>query len=103
MDSFQTPASVERDLMVAAKLKKIQELDDSYPDPNKRFSYGTAGFRDKADLLERAFFRVGLVVAIRAKQVGTCGVMITASHNSWEDNGVKIIEPDGSMLVSRWE
>jgi phosphomannomutase len=29
--------------------------------------------------------------------------MITASHNTWEDNGVKIIEPDGSMLVPRWE
>ena len=21
----------------------------------------------------------------------------------WEDNGVKIVEPDGSMLVHRWE
>lgn len=29
--------------------------------------------------------------------------MITASHNMWEDNGVKIIEPDGSMLIQRWE
>jgi phosphoacetylglucosamine mutase len=46
---------------------------------------------------------VGLVVAIRAKQVGTCGVMITASHNMHDDNGVKIIEPDGSMLIQRWE
>ena len=53
--------------MVAAKLKVIQDFDRSYPHPNKIFSYGTAGFRDKADLLERAFFRVGLVVAIRAK------------------------------------
>lgn len=29
--------------------------------------------------------------------------MITASHNMHDDNGVKIIEPDGSMLVQRWE
>ncbi len=29
--------------------------------------------------------------------------MITASHNPHEDNGVKIIEPDGSMLIQRWE
>jgi phosphoacetylglucosamine mutase len=29
--------------------------------------------------------------------------MITASHNTFDDNGVKIIEPDGSMLVQRWE
>jgi phosphomannomutase len=44
-----------------------------------------------------------LATAIRAKQVGTCGVMITASHNLYEDNGVKIIEPNGGMLVQRWE
>ena len=31
------------------------------------------------------------------------GVMITASHNHHADNGVKIIEPDGSMLVQDWE
>jgi phosphoacetylglucosamine mutase len=29
--------------------------------------------------------------------------MVTASHNPYEDNGVKIVEPDGSMLVQRWE
>jgi len=52
---------------VTAKLKTIKNFDDSYPDPAKKFSYGTAGFRDKADVLERAFYRVGLVVAIRAK------------------------------------
>jgi phosphomannomutase len=29
--------------------------------------------------------------------------MITASHNQKEDNGVKIIEADGSMLDQTWE
>jgi phosphoacetylglucosamine mutase len=53
--------------------------------------------------MERAAFRVGLVVARRAKIVGNMGVMVTASHNHHEDNGVKIIEPDGSMLVQDWE
>ena len=84
-------------------LEIIKELEKGFSDPGKTLGYGTAGFRDKASVLERAFFRVGLVVAIRAKQVGTCGVMITASHNGHEDNGVKIIEPDGSMLIQRWE
>lgn len=47
---------------------------------------------------------MGLVVGMRAKQVAsTMGVMVTASHNHHEDNGVKIIEPDGSMLVPDWE
>ena len=29
--------------------------------------------------------------------------MITASHNHYEDNGIKIVEPDGSMLKADWE
>jgi phosphoacetylglucosamine mutase len=31
------------------------------------------------------------------------GVMITASHNAKEDNGVKIVDPDGGMLTQAWE
>ena len=54
-------------------------------------------------MLTRASFRVGLVVGMRARGVGKCGVMVTASHNQHEDNGVKIVEPDGSMLVLDWE
>jgi phosphoacetylglucosamine mutase len=29
--------------------------------------------------------------------------MVTASHNGPEDNGVKMVEPDGSMLEASWE
>lgn len=67
MQHSENAKSETRDDLVAAKLKEIKNFDDSYPDPAKKFSYGTAGFRDKADVLERAFYRVGLVVAIRAK------------------------------------
>ena len=31
------------------------------------------------------------------------GVMITASHNGIEDNGVKMIDADGGMLAREWE
>ena len=79
------------------------EQDAKYPDPERHLSYGTAGFRAKADLLERAAFRIGLFVSIRAKFAGNMGVMVTASHNHHEDNGVKIIESNGSMLVQEWE
>ena len=80
--------------------EKIKQADSKYSDPGKTLKYGTAGFRDKADKLERCFFRVGLAVAMMAKQRGkTCGVMITASHNAAPDNGVKIIEPNGGMLM----
>ena len=40
---------------------------------------------------------------MRAKSLGTCGIMITASHNHHEDNGVKIFEPDGKLLSAEWE
>lgn len=63
-------------------IARICEADKQYPDPGKRLGYGTAGYRAKASLLNRCFFRVGLVVAMRARSVGgRCGVMVTASHN----------------------
>jgi hypothetical protein len=57
----------QTDLVRKDTLDLIKQLDASFKDPKKRLGYGTAGFRDKADVLERAFFRVGLVVAIRSK------------------------------------
>lgn len=47
----------------------------------KNFKYGTAGFRTLGSQLERVCFRVGILVALRAKLTQRVGVMITASHN----------------------
>ncbi len=52
------------------------------PEPQKKFGYGTVGFRDKAELLDVVMFRVGVLVALRARHTGKIvGVMVTASHN----------------------
>lgn len=29
--------------------------------------------------------------------------MVTASHNPEEDNGIKLVDPDGEMLEQSWE
>ncbi|XP_028653703.1 phosphoacetylglucosamine mutase [Erpetoichthys calabaricus] len=66
--------------------------------------YGTAGFRTKAEELDHVMFRMGQLAALRSKKTkSTIGVMVTASHNPEEDNGVKLVDPLGEMLASAWE
>ena len=74
------------------------------PAPPRRFGYGTAGFRAKAETLDVVMYRVGALAAMRAAHTGkVVGVMVTASHNEGCDNGSKIVDPDGGMLASDWE
>lgn len=56
-------------------------------------------------MIEPLFFNVGLVAALRSFVSGgkIVGVMITASHNPIQDNGVKLIAPNGEMLDNDWE
>lgn len=69
-----------------------------------KFSYGTAGFRADALILESTVFRAGILAALRSiKTRSMIGMMITASHNKISDNGVKIADPSGGMLTQQWE
>ncbi|XP_060207545.1 phosphoacetylglucosamine mutase [Lycium barbarum] len=74
------------------------------PPKGVKLSYGTAGFRADASLLEATVFRVGILAALRSLKTGSViGLMITASHNQVSDNGVKVADPSGGMLTQDWE
>ena len=78
--------------------------------PARKLAYGTSGFRENADLMSPVVNRVGYVTVLRCLQnemlLGrplACGIMITASHNPVQDNGVKIVDWNGAMLPVEWE
>ncbi|KAJ9570777.1 Phosphoglucomutase/phosphomannomutase, C-terminal domain [Nakaseomyces glabratus] len=72
---------------------------------DQHYTYGTAGFRADARILDSVMFTTGVIAALRSIscQCAPVGAMITASHNPPRDNGVKIVESDGSMLLQDWE
>ena len=72
-------------------------------DKGFKLAYGTAGFRTKEHLLDRVCFRTGIIASLIALKSKRSGIMITASHNPVEDNGVKIINFNGSVLNKYWE
>eukprot|EP01025_Chloroclados_australasicus_P030337 TRINITY_DN3044_c0_g1_i1.p1 TRINITY_DN3044_c0_g1~~TRINITY_DN3044_c0_g1_i1.p1 ORF type:complete len:574 (-),score=75.60 TRINITY_DN3044_c0_g1_i1:340-1977(-) len=86
--------------------EKVISGSRKYPKPeNVDFKYGTAGFRGEASSLPSVLYRCGILAALRSTDCsgsGT-GIMVTASHNPEQDNGVKLVEPTGEMLSPKWE
>ncbi|GJX58357.1 phosphoacetylglucosamine mutase [Tanacetum coccineum] len=88
------------------QLSTLLQSASNFPPPKViKVSYGTAGFRADASILKSTVFRIGILAALRSLKTGgdVIGLMITASHNKVDDNGVKIADPSGGMLSQLWE
>lgn len=50
-------------------------------------------------------YRMGMLAVLRSKKQSgqVIGLMVTASHNPEDDNGIKLIDPHGEMLTTSWE
>jgi len=74
------------------------------PKPKRNLAYGTAGFRMDASLLDSTCLRMGMLAVLRSLRVAApVGIMVTASHNGPKDNGLKVADADGGMMVASWE
>ncbi|XP_041107146.1 phosphoacetylglucosamine mutase [Polyodon spathula] len=87
------------------QFKEVVQKSSLHPKPvGLVLQYGTAGFRTKAQDLNHIMFRMGLLAVLRSRKTkSTIGIMVTASHNPEEDNGIKLVDPLGEMLAPAWE
>jgi len=62
-------------------------------------NYGTAGFRSNSDNIINISFKIGIILSYMCHKYNVnYGIMITASHNIYTDNGVKIVNGKGNMI-----
>lgn len=98
MTDYKKQLSASLSKYFETKSEKQVTGDEAY------ISYGTAGFRGEATIIEHVFYKIGLISGLRSLKIGAnVGVMVTASHNPVQDNGVKLIDSNGEMLELEWE
>jgi len=91
--------------MSSSRFSEAQRICLEAGDVPVGLSYGTAGFRSRHERLDGICARMGCLAALRSLQLRnlSIGIVVTASHNPIEDNGLKLVDADGGMLSRRWE
>lgn len=86
-------------------MERFLTSDENLRKPSQPAYYGTAGYRSKTSDQNNILCRASLIAYLRSTTFAgkIIGVMITASHNPIEYNGVKIIDHNGDMLDETWE
>jgi phosphoacetylglucosamine mutase len=91
-------------------LKKYPILVNKNDQKPFHYEYGTAGFRYHYTKLPPIMIRMAILATLRSLALSKSskngfgvGIMITASHNPEQDNGMKISDYNGGMLHPNWE
>jgi phosphoacetylglucosamine mutase len=86
-------------------MEKALMNDPNLKKPSAPAYYGTAGYRSKTEDLNSIVCRASLIAYLRSSTFAgkIIGIMITASHNPVEYNGIKFIDHSGDMLDEAWE
>jgi len=74
------------------------------PKPKRYIEYGLNGMRGKVEELESVYIRMGVLAVLRSYVLNSSviGVMVTASHNLCNENGIKMVDGNGGMLNKIW-
>ena len=77
---------------------------------NEYYPYGTSGFRFNENVMIKLSEKIGKAIAYviillncQSPIKKNIGVMVTASHNVYTDNGIKLVDTNGDMIDSDME